>query len=123
MVAPNRQLTPAERDKEAVMHVVIRHYKIEPEAIEAVNHRIREGFAPYISNVMPGFVEYYWVNLGNGSLMSFSIFEDQAVAEASTKIAATYVKEHLSTQIRNSPEVIEGEVIVRVVGHTGQTST
>ncbi len=38
------------------MHVVIRHYKIEPDAIEAVNHRIREGFAPYISNVMPGFV-------------------------------------------------------------------
>ena len=74
------------------MHVVIRHYKIEPDAIEAVNHRVREGFAPYISNVMPGFVEYYWVNAGDGSLISLSIFEDQAVAEVSTKIAATTSK-------------------------------
>ncbi len=55
--------------------------------------------------------------------MSFSIFEDQAVAEVSTQIAASYVKERLSSLIRNPPEVVEGEVIVRVVGPAGQTST
>ena len=98
------------------MHVVIRQYKIEPDAVEAVTRRVREGFAPYISNVMPGFVEYYWINAGNGDLISLSFFEDQAVAQVSTQLAAAYIREHLSTLVQNPPEVIEGEVIVRVVG-------
>ncbi len=97
------------------MHVVIRQYKIEPDAVETVTRRVREGFAPYISSVMPGFVEYCWINAGNGILISLSFFEDQDVAGVSTQLAAAYVREHLSALVPNPPEVTEGEVIVRVV--------
>ena len=105
------------------MHIVIRRYKIDLDAVEAVTRRVREGFAPYISRVMPGFVEYYWIDAGDGDLISLSIFEDQAVASASTHVAEAYIQKHLSALVRDPPEVIEGEVIVRVVGRPGKSSS
>ncbi len=98
------------------MYAVIRQYQIPLDAVEAVTRRVREGFAPFISNVMPGFVEYCWIDAGNGTLVSVSLFEDRAVAEASTQIAAAYIREHLAALVPHPPQVIEGEVIVRVLG-------
>ena len=102
------------------MHIVIRQYKVEPEVVADVTRRVREGFAPYISQVMPGFVEYYWIDAGDGNLISLSIFEDQAVAQASTKVAAGYVRDHLASLVGDPPNVIEGEVFVRVGGQERQ---
>ena len=39
------------------MYAVIRQYQIPLDAVEAVTRRVREGFARFISRVMPGFVE------------------------------------------------------------------
>ena len=105
------------------MHIVIRRYKLELDAVEAVTRVVREGFAPYISRVMPGFVEYYWIDAGDGDLISLSIFEDPVVASASTQVAEGYIERHLSDLVRDPPEVIEGEVILRVVGRPGKSST
>ncbi len=102
------------------MHIVIRQYKVDPAVVDDVTRRVREGFAPYISQVMPGFVEYYWIDAGDGNLISLSIFEDQAVAQASTKVAAGYVRDHLASIIGEAPNVIEGEVFVRVVAQDKQ---
>ncbi len=102
------------------MHIVIRQYEVEPDAVEEISRRVRDGFAPYVSQVLPGFVEYYWIKASDGSLVSLSIFEDEAVALASTKVAAGYVRDHLGTANLKPPKVLEGEVFARIVGPATQ---
>src|SRR4051794_16463275 len=101
--------------KEVTMFVAIRRYKISLQAVDDVTQQVQTGFLPLISQT-PGFVEYYWVNAGNGSMVSVGIFEDQASAEASTTAAANYVRQFLATLVRNPPEVVEGEIIIHQVG-------
>ncbi len=105
------------------MHVVIRQYQVAPDAVEVVTRRIRTGFAPYISAVMPGFVEYYWINAGDGVLISLSIFAEETSARASSQVAAAYIREHLARELPDAPIVQAGEVLVRVVGASGQDSS
>ena len=102
------------------MHVVIRQYQLEPDAIEAITPQIRENVTHHYSKILPGFIEYCVIDAGHGHLIALSIFEDKAVAEASTHVAAGYVQDHLSAFIHNPPQVTEGEVITRVLGQTGQ---
>lgn len=105
------------------MHVVIRQYQVEPNAVEIVTQHVQEGFAPFVRDILPGFVEYYWIDAGDGDLISLSIFEDPVVASASTQVAEGYIQRHLADLVRDPPEVIEGEVILRVVGRPGKSST
>jgi len=102
------------------MHAVIRQYQLEPNTIAAIAPRIRENVTHYYSKILPGFIEYCLVDASNGHLIVLSIFEDKAVAEASTHVAAGYVQDHLSAYIHNPPQVTEGEVITRVLGQAGQ---
>ena len=97
------------------MFVAIRRYKISLQAVDEVTQQVQTGFLPLISQT-PGFLEYYWVNGGNGSMVSIGLFENQEAAEASTTAAAAYVRQFLSTLVRNPPEVLEGEVIIHQVG-------
>jgi hypothetical protein len=82
--------------------------------VDEVTRRVESGFVPLLRQA-PGFVEYYWLNAGNGRVVSVGIFEDQASAEASTRIAANYVRQFLYELVRNPPEVIEGEVLLHEV--------
>jgi hypothetical protein len=43
---------------------------------------VDEGFVPIISEI-PGFVAYYWVDAGDGVMVSTSIFEDRSGEEES----------------------------------------
>ena len=71
------------------------------------------GFVPIVSGV-PGFVAYYVVNAGDGSVISINIFEDKAGADESTRRAANRVRENLASLLPDAPEVTAGEVIVQV---------
>ena len=97
------------------MHVAVRQYHINPRDVEAVTQRVRDGFVPLLRRA-PGFVEYYWLNAGNGRVVSVGFFQDQASAEASTQMAADYVRQFLYELVRNPPEVIEGEVLLHEGG-------
>ena len=57
-----------------------------------------------------GFIRYYWLDTGNGEGASLSVFKDKAGADESIRLAADYVKEHLSKYLTQKPEVIEGPV-------------
>ena len=97
------------------MHVAIRQYRINPRDVEAVTQKVQEGFVPLLRQA-PGFVEYYWLNAGNGRVVSVGFFQDEASAEASTQMAANYVRQFLYELVRNPPEVIEGEVLLHQAG-------
>ena len=92
------------------MYVAIRQYGLlTNEPVEKVFQGIREGFIPIIRNA-PGFVAYYVLDSGSGTITSISIFEHRAGAERSNKLAEDWVGSSLSSALPTSPEVIVGEV-------------
>jgi hypothetical protein len=91
------------------MYAVVRRYDGVTDPAE-VGQRVREGFVPLIRQVS-GFVAYYWINAGDGVLVSTSVYEDRSGADESTRIAADYVREHLASLLPNPPQIMAGEVL------------
>ena len=91
------------------MFAVIRHYHFNPKDGAEIDRRIREEFVPIVKSAK-GFVRYYWLDTGNGEGASLSVFRDQAGADESVRLAASYVKEHLSKLLSQKPEIIQGPI-------------
>lgn len=91
------------------MYAVIRRYEGVTDSAEA-GRRVDEGFVPLLRRA-PGFVAYYWVDAGNGVMVSTSIFEDQSGAEGSIDLAADFVRDNLSSLLPNRPQVTAGPVV------------
>ncbi len=92
------------------MYVAIRQYGLlTNEPVESVLRGVREGFLPIIRSA-PGFLAYYVLESGGGTLTSISIFEHRAGAERSNKLAEDWVGSSLSSALPTSPEIIVGEV-------------
>ena len=91
------------------MFAVIRHYHFNPGDGAEIDRRIREEFVSLVKSAK-GFVRYYWLDTGDGEGASLSVYKDKAGADESVRLAADYVKEHLSKLLTQKPEVIEGPV-------------
>lgn len=91
------------------MYAVVRRYERVSDPAEA-GRRVDEGFVPLLRQV-PGFVAYYWVDAGGGVMVSTSVFEDRAGAEASIKRAADFVRDNLASLLPEPPQVTAGEVV------------
>jgi hypothetical protein len=91
------------------MYITIRRYEGVSDPSEVVRH-VNEGFLPIISEVQ-GFVAYYFIDAGEGVLVSTSVFEHKAGAEESTWRAGEYIGEHLASNFSTPPQVTEGEVV------------
>ena len=91
------------------MFAVIRHYHFDRKEGAEIDRRIREEFVPLVKSAK-GFVRYYWLDTGDGEGASLSVYKDKAGADESVRLAAGYVKEHLSKLLTQKPEVIEGPV-------------
>ncbi|GLX38272.1 hypothetical protein Sros01_43450 [Streptomyces roseochromogenus] len=91
------------------MYAVVRRYEQVSDPAEA-GRRVDEGFVPLLRQV-PGFVAYYWVDAGGGVMVSMSVFEDQAGAEASIKRAADFVRDNLTSLLPEPPQVTAGQVV------------
>ncbi|MCL4298638.1 MAG: hypothetical protein KJ077_23070 [Anaerolineae bacterium] len=91
------------------MYASIRRYQMEPGSVDELMRRVNEGFVPIISQA-PGFMAYYAVNGGGGVVASISVFESQAGAEESNRLAADWVKQNLAVLLPTPPEITAGEV-------------
>jgi hypothetical protein len=91
------------------MFAAIRRYHTDPNSIEEVARRVTEGFLPLISE-MSGFVVYIALNAGQGEYGTVSVFEDQASAEESNRVAEQWVNENLR-DLLPAPEFAAGEVV------------
>ena len=91
------------------MYAAIRRYQVDPGSVDEITRRVQNGFVPLIRQV-PGFVDYYLLNDGNGTVVSLSVYEDRAGEEESVRLAAEFVRQHLAELIPNPPEVTAGEV-------------
>jgi hypothetical protein len=92
------------------MYVSIRRYGLlTREPVKEVLQGVREGFLPIIRD-QPGFLAYYSIDSGGGTLTSISIFEHRAGAERSNRIAENWIGKNLTNTLPTSPEMIVGEV-------------
>ena len=91
------------------MYAVVRRFEGVTDTQE-VARIVKEGFVPIISE-MPGFVAYYWVDAGDGVIVSTSVFEHKDAEEESTFRAGEFVQEHLAPFYPNPPQVTAGEVV------------
>jgi hypothetical protein len=92
------------------MYVSIRRYGLlTREPVKEVLQGVREGFLPIIRD-QPGFLAYYSIDSGGGTLTSISIFEHRAGAERSNRIAENWIGKNLTNTLPTSPEIIGGEV-------------
>ena len=91
------------------MYAVVRRFEGVTDTQE-VARIVKEGFVPIISE-MPGFVAYYWVDAGDGVMVSTSVFEHKDAEEQSTFRAGGFIAEHLAPLLPNPPQVTAGEVV------------
>ncbi|WP_275461474.1 hypothetical protein [Streptomyces noursei] len=91
------------------MYAAIRRYEGVTNPAEAAR-LVNEGFVPLMRQ-LPGFVAYYWIDAGNGVMISTSIFQNQASAEESVSTAADFVQHNLASLLPNPPQVAAGEVV------------
>ncbi|WP_416981085.1 hypothetical protein [Streptomyces sp. T028] len=91
------------------MYAAVRRYEGVTDPAEA-GRLVDEGFVPLMREV-PGFVAYYWLDAGDGVMVSTSVFQDRAGAEESIARAADFVRDHLAALLPNPPQVTAGEVV------------
>ncbi|MGW5345158.1 hypothetical protein [Streptomyces sp. HUAS TT3] len=91
------------------MYAAVRRYEGVTDAVEAARI-VQDGFVPLMRQVT-GFVAYYWVDAGNGVMVSTSVFEDRSGADESIARAADFVRDHLASLLPNPPQVLAGEVV------------
>ena len=91
------------------MYAAVRRYEGVTDPAEA-GRVVKEEFLPLMREIR-GFVAYYWVDAGNGVMVSTSVFEDEAGAEESVSTAADFVRDNLASLLPNPPQVTAGEVV------------
>ncbi|MFE9636852.1 hypothetical protein [Streptomyces sp. NPDC006463] len=91
------------------MYAAVRRYEGVTDPAEA-GRLVNEGFVPLMRQVS-GFVAYYWVDAGDGVMVSTSVFKDQAGAEESISRATDFVRDNLASLLPNPPQVMSGEVV------------
>ena len=87
------------------MYATVRRYEGVTDPSE-VGRQVEEGFIPIISE-MPGFVAYYFVDAGDGVMISTSVYEHKDAEEQSNWRAGQFVAQHLApcsrTHLRSRP--------------------
>ena len=91
------------------MYAVIRRYNTYEGMSDKFVQRVNEGFVPLIS-AMRGFVSYYLLDSGDGTIAAVSVFEDRQGADESTQAASEWVRKNIASMIKTAPVIMTGRV-------------
>lgn len=80
------------------MHARVTTYRIKTGTAEAIAEIARAGLLPILQG-MPGFVRYGVAAVGDGTVLSISLWSDRANAEAAVVAAADFVATDLADHI------------------------
>jgi hypothetical protein len=89
----------------------MRRYQVHAGSIDELTRRVDERFAEEIS-AQPGFVSYEFVDCGDGEMVTISVFQQAAAAEASRGHARRWSDESLDEFEFTSGEPLRGEILV-----------
>jgi hypothetical protein len=92
------------------MHISIRRYQ-HVTSISEVCLKISESFVPLLRR-SPGFIAYYAIDAGDGTMATISIFSTKDMALESNEKAAVWLKENVADLQPEAPEITSGEVRV-----------
>ena len=91
------------------MYATVRRYEQVPDPEKAAKE-VNEKFVPFISS-LPGFIEYYWIDLKDGAMISITIFKTLADAIRANNEARAFVKEHLTSVLPHAPRFEAGTIV------------
>ena len=94
------------------MYASVRKYRVTDAA--QIARRIQEDFLARVRDV-PGFAGYYVVSDGSDVLVTVTLADDQAGADASADTAAGWIRENddVAALVDGSPDVTNGEVLAQ----------
>ena len=92
------------------MHISIRRYT-QVRSVSEVCRKIGESFVPLLRR-SPGFIAYYAIDAGGGTMATVSIFSTEAMALESNEKAAAWLKENVADLQPVAPEITSGQVKV-----------
>ena len=92
------------------MYISVRRYH-NVRSVKEVCGKIQASFVPLLSR-SPGFVAYYAVDGGGGTMATISIFSTRQMALESNAIAESWLREHAADLQPEPPEVIAGRAEV-----------
>jgi hypothetical protein len=92
-------------------YLTVRRYDGVHDA-KAAARQVQEGFIPQLSKI-PGFISYYWVDEGDGVMVSVSVFATREAEEESNRLAADFVKQHIAPLLPKPPQITAGQVVAR----------
>ena len=74
-------------------------YEMTHGTFDELTGIVEKGILPTFAN-LPGFVNYGLVDIGDRKVVSLSIWETREAADKSALVAASWVKENISTRVR-----------------------
>lgn len=110
---PRHAAAQAAQQHSQSMWVTVRRYEGIPDPAKAAR-LVGETFIPMISKI-PGFIEYFFVDAGNGVMVSTSVFQTRTGEEESTTKAKLWILNtpEAKAALPNPPQITAG----KVVGH------
>ena len=100
------------------MYATVRRYEGVSDPSE-VGRLVDEGWLPIISE-MPGFVAFYFVDAGDGVMVSTSVYEHKEAEEQSNWRAGQFVAQREASLIPNPPQITAGELVAHKSTQTAQ---
>ncbi len=92
------------------MYVSIRRYD-NVRSVSEVCGKIAESFVPLLRR-SPGFIAYYAVDGGGGTMATVSIFSTRDMALESNEKAAVWLKDNVAHLQPDPPEIVAGRAEV-----------
>ena len=92
------------------MHASVRQYRVRD--IDALVAKVEDEFVEQIKEI-DGFVGYYVIDGGDGSVASVTVGETADAVAESTRRAGKWVQESVSDLVEGEPKITAGEVRVR----------
>ena len=94
------------------MHATIRRYEgVDAGRTNEVVGKVNETLVPQLRK-LPGFVDYYLIEAGNGVLSSLGVFETSDQAEESSRLVTKWITdENFNAVLPNAPKITSGEVV------------
>lgn len=93
------------------MHASVRRYRVMD--VEGLLNKVQEEFVDRVKTIQ-GFIDYYVIDGGDGTVTSITIAETEGAVRASTAEAERWVVERVSHLVEGAPDVTAGEVRVHV---------
>ena len=91
------------------MYVQVAHYRLGTGSPEQLRERVEEGPVRTMREI-PGFVDYYAFDAGDGVVASVSVFDDRGGSEEAERRLAGWIEETVGQFDISPGEVSEGDV-------------